>query len=153
MQQIWRSFSRATRDRLHPFGVGEAGDAVVARYNLADLKTTGEHLSGNGRLGIDLSPGGRTANDPQDANSSANDLQNYPVLTSAFKSDVIGEPLIVNGTRNSTRSTTLRLEFFVAGAWDPTVEADRFEGSTSTATSPLNSQPSRRYPREPRRRR
>jgi len=80
-------------------------------------------------------------------------VQNYPVLTSAFKSDVIGEPLIVNGTLNSTRSTTLRLEFFVGGAWDPTVEADRFEGSTSTATSPLNSQPSRRYPREPRRRR
>ena len=133
--------------------MGEAGDAVVARYSSRASRPLGNTFSGNGGLGIDLSPDGRTANDPQDANSSANDLRNYPVLTSAFKSDVIGEPLIVNGTLNSTRSTTLRLEFFVGGAWDPTVEADRFEGSTSTATSPLNSQPSRRYPREPRRRR
>ncbi len=52
----------------------------------------------NATLGIDIGPEGVTPNDPDDTDSGANDLQNFPVITSAVHD---GSSLTVEGTVDS----------------------------------------------------
>jgi hypothetical protein len=69
-------------------------------------------------LGIDLGPNGVNANDPCEqhaAQSKANNLQNYPVLTLAYSGGCTG----VKGSLNSAPNTTYLLEFFANPACDP----------------------------------
>ena len=70
----------------------------------------------NGGLGIDLGNDGVTPNDSGDGDTGANNLQNFPVLTSAIAS---GPVVTVQGTLNSTPNTTFQVEIFAGGA-DPT---------------------------------
>ena len=88
----------------------------------------------NGGLGIDLliSPTGEfgvTPNDPGDADRGPNQLQNFPVLTSASGNTIAG-------TLNSVANTSFRLEFFANGEADPSGhgEGERFLGSTQVTT-------------------
>ncbi|HBB95280.1 MAG TPA: hypothetical protein DC054_07795 [Blastocatellia bacterium] len=71
-------------------------------------------------LGIDLSDnngvGGVTPNDPGDADTGGNDLQNFPVLTSVTPS---GATTTVQGTLNSTANTQFRVEVFSNTVCDP----------------------------------
>ena len=74
----------------------------------------GNSIFSNTRLGINLVGGtedtfGVTANDPCDADIGANNLQNYPVLTSVTDT---GDNVHITGTLNSTANTTYRVEFF-----------------------------------------
>ena len=62
----------------------------------------------NGGLGIDLGDDGRTANDPMDPDTGPNNLQNFPVLTSAKT----GSTTTIRGTLNSTPNTTFNVQLF-----------------------------------------
>ena len=72
-------------------------------------------ISDNGLIGINLGAGGVTANDAGDADLGANNLQNFPVLTSAVDN---GATLTVQGTLNSLANTTFRIEIFGNAAAD-----------------------------------
>jgi parallel beta-helix repeat protein len=87
----------------------------------------------NAGLGIDLRSDGITTNDFGDADTGANLLQNYPVLTSvvsAFSSTQ------VQGTLNSQPNTSYRLEFFSTPRWDATgiPEGQTYLGTTNVTT-------------------
>jgi hypothetical protein len=99
------------------------GNAIVANSIFA-----------NGGLGIDLNVDGVTANDAGDADAGPNNLQNFPVLTSAVTNGA-GAALFT-GSLNSAASTTYRLEFFASAAADPTGygEGQRHLGFTNVTT-------------------
>ena len=85
-------------------------------------------------LGIDLGSGpGVAMNDPGDADTGPNGLQNYPVLTSVASAS--GNVSIV-GSLDSMPSTTYELEFFGNDALDPSGfgEGRTFLGATNVTT-------------------
>src|SRR5205823_12114985 len=91
--------------------------------------TTAQHL------GIDLGTNGVTANDAGDGDTGANNLQNFPVLTSA---SMVGGNTTIQGTFNSTASTNnFTIEFFANAACDASGngEGKRFLGSTTVNTN------------------
>ncbi len=63
----------------------------------------------NSALGIDLDPNGLTANDAGDIDAGGNQLQNFPVITNAMLN---AGSTVIQGTFNSTASTTFALDFF-----------------------------------------
>ncbi len=104
---------------IHSTGVAANGNRL-----------NGNRIFNNARLGIDLAQTanfdfGVTPNDPGDADTGPNRLQNYPVLTGVSATGV------VTGTLNSTPSTAIRLEFFANATCDPSGqgEGDTFLGS------------------------
>src|SRR5204863_837014 len=87
----------------------------------------------NAGLGIDLGDDGITANDVGDVDTGANQLQNYPILTSVLSAY---SSTRVEGSLNSQPSTTYRLEFFATPAWDATgiPEGQVYLGATNVTT-------------------
>jgi len=88
----------------------------------------------NSGVGIDLTPvAGVTANDNCDTDTGPNNLQNFPVLTSAT---AVAVNTTIQGTLNSTPSTTFRIEFFANASCDNSGngEGQTFLGFTSTTT-------------------
>jgi CSLREA domain-containing protein len=81
----------------------------------------------NGLLGIDLAPWGPTANDPDDADTGPNRLQNFPVMTAAVLS--AGMLSITYSVPSSTANSAypLAVEFFLA-------DANNQEGQTYLGT-------------------
>jgi len=75
-------------------------------------------IHSNGGLGINLNDNGVTANDAQDPDTGANNLQNYPTITSATTSRSTGRS-IVRGTLNSTPGETFTIQLFINSAPDP----------------------------------
>lgn len=93
----------------------------------------GNSIHSNCGLGISLGGGAPTPNDPGDADAGPNDLQNYPVITSAPMSDGMAA---ISGTLNSTSNTTFRIEFFAESSCDASGfgEGRNFIGSTNATT-------------------
>jgi tetrahydromethanopterin S-methyltransferase subunit B len=87
----------------------------------------------NTRLGIDLSANGVISNDLGDSDTGANNLQNFPVLTSVVTSN---GSMTIRGTLNSTPNTTFILEFFSSTACNPSGfgEGQKFLGSMTVTT-------------------
>lgn len=94
-------------------------------------------FSSTSGLGIDLHTGfsadGVTPNDECDADSGANNFQNFPVITSATSS---GGNTTIEGSLDSTADTTFRIEFFSSEACNSSGsgEGQTFLGSTDVTT-------------------
>jgi len=91
-------------------------------------------IHSNTTLGINLGLDGVTANDAGDADSGANNLQNFPVLSSANSSS---SSTTIVGTLNSAANTTFILQFFASAACDASGfgEGESFLGSFSVTTN------------------
>ena len=85
------------------------GAGVSVSSSSSGNRVLGNSIFANGSLGIDLNPAGVALNDAGDADTGANNLQNFPVITSVRNED--GNTSI-SGTLNSMAGTTFRLEFF-----------------------------------------
>jgi hypothetical protein len=92
----------------------------------------GNQIQGSDLLGIDLDGDGVTANDPLDADTGPNNLQNYPVLTVAGA--IAGT---IQGTLDSAPSTQYEVDFYASYACNLSGygEGARYLGSTTVTTS------------------
>ena len=88
-------------------------------------------IHSNSALGIALSLSGVTPNDPDDADTGNNELQNYPVLTGAFTGSIR-----LVGSLDSTPSTSFDLDFYANSACDASGfgEGETYLGSTNVTT-------------------
>jgi CSLREA domain-containing protein len=108
------------------FGPAGTGNAILSNS-----------IFSNASLGIDLSPissvNGINPNDLGDTDAGANNLQNYPVLTSAASS---GSGTTINGTLNSKANTLFTLQFFSNTICNGSGngEGESFLGSTTVTT-------------------
>ena len=94
------------------------GIAVDSGYT--SVRILGNSVYGNATTGIDLVVSGETnlvtANDAGDADTGANNLQNFPVLTTATTDG--SSQLHVKGSLNSTADSHYRIEFFANTSQD-----------------------------------
>ncbi len=93
---------------VHQAGIIVSGSRAIGNRIL------GNSIFSNGGLGIDLTlvfdgPCGITDNDDCDTDVGPNDLQNYPILTSATSGT---GSTTIQGSLNSAPNTTFRIEFF-----------------------------------------
>ena len=108
------------------------GDGIYVSSGFANINPQTIYL--NDGLGIDLGPDGVTPNDPLDADSGPNNLQNFPVLTSAVISGSSPAVLTVDGTLHSSPNKFVLIDFFAdADPCDPAV----IEGRRPLGGSPL----------------
>ncbi len=119
----------------NPIPNGGNGIRVDGEVNNAFLDNI---IAFNGALGIDLNGGtqnsyGVTANTPGGPHSGPNDLQNYPVLTSAIES---GGQTTIMGTLNSNPSSIFRVDLYAVPTADPSGhgQALTFLGTTNVET-------------------
>jgi uncharacterized repeat protein (TIGR01451 family) len=98
----------------------------------------GNRIHSNTDLGIDLSGGtengfGVTSNDGGDGDTGPNNLQNYPVLTSAGAG---GGTVYIAGTLNSNITRDFNIDFFLSSAADGSGfgEGAIYLGSTTVTT-------------------
>ncbi|MCI0489849.1 MAG: hypothetical protein L0229_24930 [Blastocatellia bacterium] len=94
----------------------------------------GNAIFSNSELGIDLgSDDVVTLNDACDGDTEANNLQNFPELTSVTST---ANSTTITGTLNSTANTTFAIEFFANTECDPSGngEGETFIGSRTVTT-------------------
>jgi len=102
--------TRIAGNKIRNYGTG-----IMVGYP-SGVEITGNSIVVRG-LAIDLAGEGVTPNDPApDADSGANDRQNYPVLTSAA---LRGNSLAVEGTLTSAPLTPYRIELFASDETQP----------------------------------
>ena len=116
-------------------GQSSAYDAGIEVLDTAgaNISISANSIYSNVGMGIDLGVAGVTANDAGDADTGPNNLQNYPVLTSATYG---GDRVLIVGTLNSTASTSFRIEFFSSVSGDASAhgEGQVFLGAASVTT-------------------
>lgn len=112
-------------------------EGIRVGYAVSGVTIRGNSIVGNVALGIDLlSPfAGPTPNDPGDADTGANGLQNFPVLTAASES---GGTVTIEGNLDGTASSTFDLDFFAGAACDGSGfgEGEAYLGSAAVTTDP-----------------
>src|SRR5205085_1241103 len=93
-------------------------NGITIRHSLSTAsaqRISANSIHDNAQLGIDLGDNGPTPNDPGDADTGANQFQNFPVLTAAFG---FNGNLTIYGNLNSMAAKTFTLEFFANQAAD-----------------------------------
>jgi len=103
---------------------GEDGVSVFSFVDTGNAFLSNSIFS-NGDLGIDLGSDGVTANDTDDPDTGANNLQNFPVIGSAIRSNTTGITTI-SGTLNSNPSLDFVVQCFLT---DGAPASDHGEGS------------------------
>jgi hypothetical protein len=116
------------------------GGTTGVQVNASDTDDNailGNSIYGNTNLGVDLADStftvGVTTNDADDADTHANEGQNFPVLTDAVAAG--GAP-VVEGTLHSEASKSYRVELFANDTADPTNhgEGETFLGTVEVTT-------------------
>ncbi len=110
---------------------GADGISVSAAANTNNT-FRGNSIFSNGNLGIDLGTSGITPNDAGDADTGANQLQNFPVLDAVTNTP---SGVIIAGTISSQNGTTYALDFYSNTAPAPAgTEGQTYLGSTNVTT-------------------
>ncbi len=109
------------------------GDGVFVSTGAGNAILRNSIFSNTG-LGIDLGANGPAANDNLDPDAGANNLQNFPVLTGL---DATTTSTTVQGSLNSTASTSFRIEVFASDEHDSSHfgEGQTFLGFTTVTTN------------------
>jgi uncharacterized repeat protein (TIGR01451 family) len=109
-----------------------AGDGVYVASGSNNV-VRGNRVFSNTGLGLDLGTDGITGNDTGDADTGANLLQNFPVLTAAVNTPT---ETTITGTLNSHASTSFIIDFYASAAADPlnSGEGQFYLGSTNVTT-------------------
>jgi hypothetical protein len=102
--------------------VANAGAGIAVTAGAQGVEIVRNQILDNGELEIDLIGGtenglGVTANDQDDPDTGANDLQNNPVLTSAVRAS--NGVTTLTGNLNSVPSSTFRLDVYLVTSPDP----------------------------------
>ncbi|MFW5446606.1 MAG: DUF4347 domain-containing protein, partial [Methylophagaceae bacterium] len=108
---------------------------VIVESPATGLSILGNSIFSNAGQGIDLDDNNNVAaNDVSDADTGANNLQNFPVITDAITN--ASDKILISGTFNSTANTDFRLEFFSSVAADASGygEAETYLGSFNVLT-------------------
>jgi len=110
-----------------------AGAGVVVTGSISNVAILGNAIHSNSGLGLDLGGDGLTANDAGDADTGANTLQNFPVLSSVV---VAGSNVAIAGSLQSAASSDYRVEFFASSSADPSGngEGRRYLGFVNVST-------------------
>jgi trimeric autotransporter adhesin len=117
--------------------VGTKADGIGALGNLFNgvdvccsmgVSILRNSIFSNGQLGIDLDVDGRTPNDLGDADTGANALQNFPVITSA---KTVSGKTTIKGKLNSRPNSGYLIQFFSNPSGD---EGQKFIGQKSVTT-------------------
>lgn len=116
---------------------GHLGNGITVANTYAGMRIARNSIYGNGALGIDLIPPsfqiGVTPNDPGDADVGGNGLQNFPVLSGAFRT---GGTLTLRGTLDSAPLRNYAVEWFATSTCDGSGhgEGELFVGATTVTT-------------------
>jgi hypothetical protein len=116
-----------------------AGNVIASNITgvFVDNNASGNPILSNSifgnQMGIDLADNAVTPNDQGDPDTGANNLQNFPVITSATSS---ASNTSIGGLLNSTPNTSFRIEFFSNTVLDflGFGEGQTFIGSTTVMT-------------------
>jgi hypothetical protein len=124
----------STGARIQRNGIARNGlTGVTVAPSSTGVVLVSNSINENGGLGIDLGGDGVTPNDSLDADAGANDLQNFPVITSAA---IVNGNTVVTGTLHSTPSTPFTIELVGSPAADLSGDGEgaRFLAQTVVTT-------------------
>ncbi len=109
------------------------GGVTITEDDKDGNKISQNSIFGNGGIGIALAPSGVNPNDPGDADTGANEQQNYPDVTAAFSD---GQSTTIQGTLNSVPNSSFTLEFFRNSTCDSSGygEGEQYLGAANVTT-------------------
>lgn len=110
------------------------GGPGVTVSNATGSSIRGNSIFSNSGLGIDLGASGVTGNDANDADEGANNLQNFPVITTVSSNP---SSTTILGTLTSKPNTIYQIDFYSNSAVDPSGngEGALFFSTTSVTTN------------------
>lgn len=103
-------------------------EGIVIDPGSTGIRISRNSIHSNGELGIDLNNDGVTLNDPGDADTGANNRQNFPVIQTVTGS---ATSTVVSGRIDTQNPASITLEFFSSDTADLSGfgEGQRFEAS------------------------